>query len=501
MFGRCNARVGALLWSLLCALVCAPLLATATGVLTAPAAHAASTGSDGTVFAFGSAPFRGSTTGMQLAAPIVALAPTANGSGYWLVADDGGIFSFGAPFYGSLGGLRLAKPIVGMAATPTGHGYWLVARDGGVFAFGDAHFYGSMGGIPLNAPVKAIVPGPAGKGYWLLATDGGVFSFGSARFHGSTGGMRLNAPVVGMTATPSGNGYWLVARDGGVFSYGDAGFHGSTGGMALVAPVSGIARDGSGHGYWLVAEDGGVFSFGDSHFEGSAAGAVPSSKLVVQLAGMPAGDGYRMLALDRPTDVALVGPGASGAAVADLQHRLLNLGYWIPGVNGSYDDNTMHAVTAFQKVHGLARTGAVDLATQAAFRDARRPVPRSTSGVVAEVDKARQVLMFTNNGAVQWVFDVSTGSDHPYVLDGVRYSAHTPEGVWTVVRQVNGIAVGELGALYRPKYFTWTGIAVHGYSSVPPYPASHGCVRVTNTAIDFIWAANLLPIGTTVWVY
>ena len=60
---------------------------------------------------------------------------------------------------------------------------------------------------------------------------------------------------------------------------------------------------------------------------------------------------------------------------------------------------------------------------------------------------------------------------------------------------------GPLGVLWRPKYFTWSGIAIHGYTSVPPYPASHGCTRVSNAAVDWMWANNILPIGLTVWVY
>jgi len=55
--------------------------------------------------------------------------------------------------------------------------------------------------------------------------------------------------------------------------------------------------------------------------------------------------------------------------------------------------------------------------------------------------------------------------------------------------------------LYRPRYFTNAGHAIHGYTSVPPYPASHGCVRVTNAAMDYIWANNLAPIGSSVVVY
>nr|MDA8117273.1 hypothetical protein [Actinomycetota bacterium] len=67
------------------------------------------------------------------------------------------VFSFGdAGFYGSTGALTLNKPIVGMASTPDGKGYWLVASDGGIFSFGDAAFYGSMGGTVLNKPIVAL---------------------------------------------------------------------------------------------------------------------------------------------------------------------------------------------------------------------------------------------------------------------------------------------------------------------------------------------------------
>ena len=106
---------------------------------------------------------------------------------------------------------RLNKPIVGMAATPDGNGYWLVASDGGIFAFGDAQFYGSTGGI-LNKPVVGMAATPDGNGYWLVASDGGIFTYGDAQFYGSTGGIHLNEPIVGMTPTPDGDGYWLVAR-------------------------------------------------------------------------------------------------------------------------------------------------------------------------------------------------------------------------------------------------------------------------------------------------
>ena len=484
-------------------MVCTALVVASGAVGSVLVAHpAAATGAhDDQVYAFGSATFQGSTSGLALTRPIVAMATTADGKGYWEVASDGGVFSFNAPFYGALAGWPLAQPVVGMTATPTGHGYWIITADGSVFPFGDAHVFGMMSNVRLNAPIKSLVAGPGGMGYWLYAADGGVFSFGSARFQGSTGSMRLNAPVVGMAATPTGGGYWLVATDGGIFSFGDARFFGSTGSMRLNAPVVGMARDGSGNGYWLGGADGGVFTFGDASFAGSASGLVPADHHVVQVVGMPDGDGYRMLALKNLPDVGLIGMGAFGAAVTDVQNRLVALGFWLPGVNGVFDGDMQQAIWAFQKANGLPRSGVVDAPTQAAFRTAGRPQARVASGSMIQIDKARQILMVVQNGFVQYTFNSSTGSDHPYTLDGVGYSAHTPEGIFSVIRQVDGPDHGPLGVLFRPKYFTWSGIAVHGYTDVPPFPASHGCTRVSNAAINFIWAANILPIGMTVWVY
>ena len=237
--------------------------------------------SDGGVFTFGDAQFYGSTGGMHLNQPIVGMAPTPTGHGYWLVASDGGVFTFGdAQFYGSTGEMHLNRPIVGMAPTPTGHGYWLVASDGGIFTFGDAQFYGSTGAMHLNRPIVGMAPTPTGHGYWLVASDGGIFTFGDAQFYGSTGGMHLNRPIVGMAPTPTGHGYWLVATDGGIFTFGDAQFYGSTGGMHLNRPIVGMAPTPTGHGYWLVATDGGIFSFGDAPFEGSTAAIDLTSPVV-----------------------------------------------------------------------------------------------------------------------------------------------------------------------------------------------------------------------------
>jgi hypothetical protein len=90
------------------------------------------------------------------------------------------------------------------ATVPLSGGYWLVASDGGIFSYGDAVFLGSTGALHLNKPIVGMAPTHDGKGYWLVASDGGIFNYGDAAFDGSAGGMPLNQPIVGMSAHPEG---------------------------------------------------------------------------------------------------------------------------------------------------------------------------------------------------------------------------------------------------------------------------------------------------------
>ena len=159
----------------------------------------------------------GSLTGKALNKPIVGMAVDRQTGGYWLVASDGGVFSFNAPFHGSTGSIVLNKPVVGIGLDRATGGYWLVASDGGVFSF-DAAFHGSAGNIKLNQPVVGIAPVSDGSGYRLIASDGGVFDYG-APFFGSAGNITLNKPVIGGLNNNSYDGYWLVASDGGLFTY------------------------------------------------------------------------------------------------------------------------------------------------------------------------------------------------------------------------------------------------------------------------------------------
>lgn len=192
--------------------------------------------------------------------------------------------------------------------------------------------------------------------------------------------------------------------------------------------------------------------------------------------------------------------GMSGPYVLRAQQRLSALGYWLGTPDGDYGYLTSQAVMALQKAAGLGRDGVLGPRTKAALERGVRPVARTRSGSAIEVDKARQLVLVVLDGHLRYVLNTSTGSGKPYTSEGQTYVATTPEGRFSVQRQIDGMRVSRLGELWRPKYFTG-GFALHGSPSVPGYPASHGCVRLSNPAIDVLWSSGVAPIGRTVWVY
>ena len=131
----------------------------------------------------------------------------------------------------------LNKPIVGMAATPDGGGYWLVASDGGVFSLRRRAVLRQHRELTSTSRSWAWRRPPTGSGYWLVASDGGIFSFGDAS---STAAPEHAAQPArgGHGRDPDGHGYWLVASDGGIFAFGDASFYGSTGSIVSTSRSS-----------------------------------------------------------------------------------------------------------------------------------------------------------------------------------------------------------------------------------------------------------------------
>ncbi|MFC4063937.1 L,D-transpeptidase family protein [Actinoplanes subglobosus] len=192
--------------------------------------------------------------------------------------------------------------------------------------------------------------------------------------------------------------------------------------------------------------------------------------------------------------------GAKGADVLALQQRLTELGYWNGKADSKFGSTTQQAVFALQKAAGINRDGTVGPKTQKALDQGVRPEARSTSGKMVEIDLKKQLLLLVTDGQVTQTFNTSTGSNEYYQQEGVTYLADTPRGKFKVGRQIDGWRNAPLGLLWRPKYFNG-GIAVHGAPSVPPYPASHGCARVSVSAMNWLWKNDAIPLKTQVWVY
>jgi hypothetical protein len=266
---------------------------------------------DGGVIPHGAAPFLGSPTNLALSAPIVAMAATPDGAGYWLVGADGGVLSYGdARYFGGAAGRPLAAPIVAMAATPDGQGYWLVGAGGSIYSFGDARFFGPYRPMSLPEPIVGLARAPDGRGYWMVSSHGAVYSFGDARYFGSLGRANLHdIPVVAIAPSADGAGYWLVQGGGEVVPYGDAP---RLGGMRGHPPVAGVAVTPDGRGYWLVCGNGEVDAFGDAVRLGGNNRALPRPPISAIVAD-PAAPGYWLLDAEA-FRVSLDHPGAERAS-------------------------------------------------------------------------------------------------------------------------------------------------------------------------------------------
>jgi N-acetylmuramoyl-L-alanine amidase len=216
-------------------------------------------------------------------------------------------------------------------------------------------------------------------------------------------------------------------------------------------------------------------------------------------------DLWRKKHLPAPQEAATTGPdllkiGASGADVESVQRRLIELGYRPGGTDGNFGVEMLSAVTAFQKHEGLDRDGVVGADVRTHLEHPTGAGPRSTTPTPhVEVDLDRQIAFLVLPGGTT-IIDVSTGSGKTYVTPGTtaQQVAYTPTGTFSVYRAVDAPVVAPLGTLYEPLYFK-EGWAMHGEPVVPPYPASHGCVRTHDWDQDWLWPQ--VPVGTPITIY
>jgi hypothetical protein len=288
-------------WRIGSAVVTFFLLVLGAGELFAGTLAGATGTASPTVAAYG-APFLGAPPASNPA--VVAIAATANGSGYYVLRANGEVDAYGAPNYGSLkpGSLPNGITATGIALDPKTGGYWIVTTGGVVRGF-NAPYLGEhrihSGGWGQYPAAVAIASAPGGAGYYVLRANGSINCFG-VPFRGSLAGhlpYGATAPVVavGIAVDPATGGYWIATSLGGVASF-DAPLHASPPATSHVSPfgnpVSAIAAatTADGGGYYLLRANGAVENVG-----ATAYGSVAVAR------SLPVGGSASGLAVDQVT--------------------------------------------------------------------------------------------------------------------------------------------------------------------------------------------------------
>ncbi|MCU1489016.1 MAG: hypothetical protein JWM85_421, partial [Acidimicrobiaceae bacterium] len=226
----------------------------------------------GRVDGFGSLPALGGLGAAAPVSPVVGIADSSDGAGYWLLQANGTVRAFGDALQASYAQTSPSVPMTGITASPSDRGYLLVNSAGDVSSFGAARNFGSLPSSRLvpGARVVGIASDSDGSGYWLASSTGGVYAFGDAPFLGAAAGRLGGDRVVALAAAPSGQGYWLATASGRILAFGSAGSYGEPRAASLKGTIVGIAPSADGRGYWLATSTGAIYAYGDARYEGRA---------------------------------------------------------------------------------------------------------------------------------------------------------------------------------------------------------------------------------------
>jgi len=190
-------------------------------------------------------------------------------------------------------------------------------------------------------------------------------------------------------------------------------------------------------------------------------------------------------------------PRLTRAETREAEQLLAELGYWTGPVDGVFDPATRFALIAFQKWEQRPVTGVLNGEEIQAIRSSAKPLARDGEYEHVEVDVDRQVLMMFDGKGGVCVLPVSTGTNKPFFYEGQESIAYTPRGRFVIYDK--GVGWDKMfPGMYYANYISG-GIAIHGYTSVPNVPASHGCIRIPVFAAAEV--SKLLPLGTIVLVY
>jgi N-acetylmuramoyl-L-alanine amidase len=206
---------------------------------------------------------------------------------------------------------------------------------------------------------------------------------------------------------------------------------------------------------------------------------------------LPEGDGWAAQGVSAKftVDAHRIVAGSTGVQVKALLTALARLHFRVSGVSSTMSTAGTDAVLAFQKAYRLPRTYVFDGDDWRKLETATLLQPRySAPALHIEIDKTRQILMVVRDGSPLGILAVSTGA-----------TGNTPEGTHHIQWKAYGAPTPYgPGLLYWDMQFA-PGFAMHAYPFVPPYPASHGCVR--QPAWVAPWTYSVSVVGETVYVY
>jgi hypothetical protein len=310
---------------------------------------------EGGVFNFGGAGYFGNERWRHLAAPIVGMAVTPDGGGYWLVGANGAVFNLGdAGWYGSLAHVSLGEgqQVVSISPTRDGRGYWLINQAGAVFNFGDAQPIDNEQPLPaadLATPIVSAVVDPHALGAWLTDAQGHVYNTGAAPWYGSLGQFHLNYPITAIASIPSGLGYWLSNSLGDVWPFGSAAA-GNPAQTGIVGSAVGLAPAEDRNGYWAVTNTGDIIPGGDAISRGEPSAALaqgsvvaiaPAPQLISHLPSQSIGYDINWPQCQTPGSsqtVALPGPPSYPAGTSKYTIAVVGVDGWATGPYNSCFD-------------------------------------------------------------------------------------------------------------------------------------------------------------------
>jgi hypothetical protein len=194
-------------------------------------------------------------------------------------------------------------------------------------------------------------------------------------------------------------------------------------------------------------------------------------------------------------------PGATGSEVLTLQRMLTAQKFYRGPLDGRFGTKLEAAVVAFHKEIGAARTASWRSGDWDLLVRYQSPWLPSRSGEPdrLEINITAQVLYLIQDERLAAVIPISSGNGELFYNSfGDLVPAHTPRGDFELEWHVQGMRISYLGQLWRPWYFVG-GYALHGSPSVPPDPASHGCIRVPMWESDWLEGELFLGMPMHVW--